>query len=83
LGALRLWDVTDSPVPVRVWFCGFVEAVAGRRCNKHHDAEPVSDESLQPFRQRFADSRETDFYSRYANWFPLPTELGVLVVLSS
>jgi WD40 repeat protein len=69
LDALRLWDVTDSPTPVPVWFCEFVEAVAGRRCNAHHDVEPVSRESLQPFRQRFADSRETDFYSRYASWF--------------
>ena len=67
--ALRLWDVMDSPVPVPEWFCGFVEAVAGRRCNEHHDAEPVNRESLQTFRQRFADSRETDFYSRWANWF--------------
>jgi WD40 repeat protein/predicted Ser/Thr protein kinase len=67
--ALRLWDVTDSPVPVPVWFCEFVEAVAGRRCNERHDAEPVSRESLQAFRHRFSDSRETDFYSRWANWF--------------
>jgi len=69
LDALRLWAAMDSPVPVPLWFCEFVEAVAGRRCNQHHDAEPVSRESLQAFRQRFADSRETDFYSRWANWF--------------
>ena len=69
LDALRLWDVTDSPVPVPEWFCEFVEAVAGRHCNEHHDAEPVSHEALQPFRQRFADSRKTDFYSRWASWF--------------
>jgi hypothetical protein len=67
--ALRLWDVMDSPVPVPLWFCDFVEAVAGRRCNQHHDAEPVSHESLQPFRQRFADNRDMDFYSRWATWF--------------
>jgi WD40 repeat protein len=69
LEALRLWDVMDSPVPVPAWFCELVEAVAGRRCNQYHDAEPVSHQSLQPFRQRFADSRDTDFYSRYAKWF--------------
>jgi WD40 repeat protein len=69
LDALRLWDVMDSPVPVPLWFCEFVEAVAGRHCNEHHNAEPVSHESLRPFRQRFADSRDTDFYSRYAHWF--------------
>jgi WD40 repeat protein/serine/threonine protein kinase len=69
LDALRLWEVMDSPVPVPPGFCEFVEAVAGRRCNAHHDVEPVSHEALQPFRQRFAGSRETDFYSHYANWF--------------
>jgi WD40 repeat protein len=69
LDALRLWDVMESPAPVPGWFCEFVEAVAGRRCNERHDAEPVSHESLQTFRQRFADGRQTDFYSRYANWF--------------
>ena len=67
--ALRIWDVVDPPVPAPDWFCGFVEAVAGRRCNEHHDTEPVSRESLQSFRQRLADTRERDFYSRYANWF--------------
>ncbi len=67
--ALRLWDVMDSPVPVPLWFCEFVEAVAGRRCNEHHEVEPVSHEALQPFRQKFADTREMDFYSHYANWF--------------
>src|SRR4030095_17252689 len=40
LDAVRLWDVRDSPVPVPVWFCEFVEAVAGMRCNEHHDAAP-------------------------------------------
>ncbi len=67
--ALRLWDVMDSPVPVPLWFWEFVEAVAGRRCNEHHEVEPVSHESLQPFRQKVAQTRETDFYARYANWF--------------
>jgi WD40 repeat protein len=66
--ALHLWDVTVPPVPVPTWFCGFVEAVAGKRLNARRDAEPVSRESLQPFRQRFAE-RGTDFYSRWANWF--------------
>jgi WD40 repeat protein len=67
--ALRIWEVVEPPVPAPDWFCDFVEAVAGRRCNEHHDTEPVSRESLQAFRQRFTNSRETDFYSRYANWF--------------
>jgi len=67
--ALRLWDVMDAPVPVPAWFCGFVEAVAGERLNARRDVEPVRRESFQPFRQRFADARQTDFYSRWANWF--------------
>jgi hypothetical protein len=67
--ALRLWDVMDPPVPVPAWFCGFVEAVAGKRLNARRDAEPVGREALQSFRQKFADQRETDFYSRWANWF--------------
>src|SRR5262245_36031360 len=53
LDALHLWDVMDSPVLVPAWFCEFVEAVAGRRCNERHDAEPVSHESLQPFAKGF------------------------------
>lgn len=67
--ALRIWEVVEPPVPAPDWFCDFVEAVAGRHCNERHDVEPVSRESLQPFRQKFASSQETDFYSRYAHWF--------------
>jgi dipeptidyl aminopeptidase/acylaminoacyl peptidase len=67
--ALRLWDVMDPPVPVPAWFSGFVEAVAGKRLNARRDAEPVGREALQSFRQKFADERETDFYTRWANWF--------------
>jgi WD40 repeat protein len=67
--ALRLWDMMVPPVPVPDWFCGFVEAVAGKRLNARRDAEPVGREALQPFRQKFAEQRETDFYSRWANWF--------------
>jgi WD40 repeat protein/serine/threonine protein kinase len=67
--ALRLWEVIDAPVPVPAWFCGFVEAVAGKRVNARRDVEPVGRESLQTFRQKFGDARQTDFYSRWAHWF--------------
>lgn len=67
--ALRVWDVMDAPVPVPAWVPDFVEAVAGRRLNARHEMESVSRESMQPFRQKFAEAREKDFYSRWANWF--------------
>ncbi len=37
---------SEAPVPVPAWFCGFVEAVAGKRLNARRDAEPVSRESM-------------------------------------
>jgi WD40 repeat protein/serine/threonine protein kinase len=67
--ALRLWEVMDVPVPVPAWFCGFVEAVAGKRLNARHDIESVRREALQPFRQRLAEAGQKDFYARWANWF--------------
>lgn len=67
--ALRLWDVTRPPVPVPSWFCDFVEAVGGMRLGQSRDAEHFSRDSLQTFRQQFAEVRDTDFYSRWAHWF--------------
>jgi len=67
--SLRLWDVMDAPTPVPAWFCEFAEAVGGKRLNAHGDAEPVSRESIQLFRNQYADDREMDFYSRWAHWF--------------
>ena len=67
--SLRLWDVMNAPTPVPAWFCEFVEAVAGKRLNAHGDAEPISRELIQRFRDQFADDREMDFYSRWAHWF--------------
>ena len=67
--SLRVWDVLEPPVPVPTWFCEFVEAVSGKHVNAHHEVEPVDRESIMPFRRKFAEAREADFYSRWANWF--------------
>ncbi|MFO1500222.1 MAG: protein kinase [Verrucomicrobiota bacterium] len=69
--ALRLWDLIDPPVPVPVWFCDFVEAVAGKRLNGRGETEPISRGPLRSFRERLASAGETrgDFYARWGAWF--------------
>jgi WD40 repeat protein len=67
--ALHFWDVIEAPTPVPAWFCGLVEAVAGKYINARGEAESISREHLQPFRRRFAQTEQTDFYSRWAAWF--------------
>ena len=67
--ALKIWDIITPPVPVPDWFCDLVEAVAGKRLSANRDAEPVARDSLQPLRKRFAGAHDSDFYSRWANWF--------------
>ncbi|HEX5220924.1 MAG TPA: protein kinase [Verrucomicrobiae bacterium] len=67
--ALRIWEVSQPPIPVPGWFCDFVEAVAGKRLNASHDAEPVSREALQAFRLKLANSPGNQFYDRWAGWF--------------
>jgi hypothetical protein len=69
LDSLRLWELTEPPLPVPAWFCEFVEAVSGKRINARREAETVSRESILLFRRKLTGTQETDFYSRWANWF--------------
>jgi eukaryotic-like serine/threonine-protein kinase len=66
---VRLWEVTEPPLPAPSWFCDFIEAIGGMRLSESRNPEHFSRDSLQEFRRRFAETPETDFYSRWAHWF--------------
>ncbi len=67
--ALRIWEVTDVPVPVPAWFCDFVEGIAGSRLNERKEKELVPFGTLEQLKRKCADPSQSDFYSRWARWF--------------
>jgi WD40 repeat protein len=76
--ALRVWPVVEVPVPAPPWFAEFVEAVAGKRLNAQGAIEAVRREALQPFREKLASARQSDFYSHWARWFLLERQKDAL-----
>jgi len=68
-GIIRISENPKPPPAAPVWFCDFIEALAGRRFNARGDMEPVSHEKFEALRDKLSTSAETDFYSRWAHWF--------------
>jgi WD40 repeat protein/predicted Ser/Thr protein kinase len=69
-GTVKVWDLTflRPPVPAPDWLPDLAEALGGKRIGAKDALESVPGNSLQRVRDRIAQAREQDYYTRWARW---------------
>jgi hypothetical protein len=67
--AVRIWEITQAPLPVPDWLPALAETVAGQRINDKDVAEVVPVEDLYRLRQTLSANTASDYYGRWARWF--------------
>jgi len=67
--AVRIWEVTQAPLPVPDWLPALAEAVAGQHIDEQDVGEVLSVEVLYRLRQTLSANTASDYYGRWARWF--------------
>ena len=67
--AVRIWEVTQAPLPVPDWLPALAEAVAGQQINDKDVADAVPVEALYRLRQMLSKNTTSGYYGRWARWF--------------
>jgi len=67
--AVRIWEITQAPLPVPDWLPALAEAVASQHINDQDVSEVLPVEVLYRLRQTLSANTTSDYYGRWARWF--------------
>jgi len=69
-GTIKIWDLTflRPPMPAPDWLPELAEALGGKHIGAKDAPESVSGNTFQRVKERIAQAREPDYYTRWARW---------------